>query len=139
MKCLFNSLQKSNENTIILNVFLEKVRIIEDVKKGINWEEEANNLRNKLEEMKQNSENNEKEKKNLLLKLAKETSYKSESKQLKLFELQNRIETLEGVIHERDAYIRRKLDTNKTNEIENLRKKSEIEKEEAFSDNSIKE
>ena len=92
-----------------------------------NWEMKAKTLYVKYSTANNNLEALEKENRDLQNKL-KEIC--NEPKQLKVLDLQRKIEWLEGVIKERDLYIRKTLGGTNDYQVEMIRKNAEAEKAE---------
>ena len=91
------------------------------------WEAKARSIYAKYKEAKEDLEKSERQKKELEYKM--QTICK-DPKQKQIFELQRRIEILEGVVNERDAYIRKTLGNTNELEMTVLKRNVEIEKAE---------
>lgn len=133
MNYFYETIQKDKENKMDYNNLLEKINPSEEKKfvntikiekNAVKWEAKAREIHKKYKEIIQKAEILAKEKRSLEEIVAKDT------KQKQIFELQKKIESLENVIHERDAFIRKKLAPTNSSELVGLKKNYEKEKEE---------
>eukprot|EP01022_Parablepharisma_sp_SALTPOND_P034766 TRINITY_DN928_c9_g1_i1.p1 TRINITY_DN928_c9_g1~~TRINITY_DN928_c9_g1_i1.p1 ORF type:complete len:1496 (+),score=303.56 TRINITY_DN928_c9_g1_i1:11008-15495(+) len=95
--------------------------------KGDRWETKARMLYTKYKEMREALERSEKGKKDLEYKIQ---TICRDPKQKQILELQRKIESLEGVVRERDVYIRKTLGGTGELQMTMLRKNIEMEKAE---------